>query len=78
MPPPRQQSFTQEHLFDGDTSIDNHTPAGDYLHESSLMSSNHIQPRSQQQFYPTDDSWVHNSATRQQTQHRSSKRNCSE
>ncbi|EFX76861.1 hypothetical protein DAPPUDRAFT_322037 [Daphnia pulex] len=58
MPPPRQQSFTQEHLFDGDTSIDNHKPAGDYLHESSLMSSNHIQPRSQQQFYPTDDSWM--------------------
>jgi hypothetical protein len=60
MPPPRQQSFTQEHVSNGE-------PARSYHRENSLMPSYHAPPRSQQQFYPTADSWAHNSAMQQQT-----------
>lgn len=55
MPPPFQQSFIPEHVSNGE-------PSSSYHRESY-----HAPPRYQQQFYPTSDSWAHNSAMQQQT-----------
>jgi hypothetical protein len=55
MPPPRQQSFILDHVSNGEPSSSCH------------RESYHAPPRSQQQLYPTSDSWSHNSAMQQQT-----------
>jgi hypothetical protein len=55
MPTPRQQSFIMENVSNGEPSTSYH------------RENYHAPPRSQQQFYPTSDTWAHNSAMQQQT-----------